>query len=143
MRFRLYREHGALNSVPIFNAFEQGVKSLGHEIVNDMVGGEPLMVSFCPLCNTASAFKSTFDGQALDFGTTGRLRYSNLIMYDRQTESWWQQAGGDGLQRRASPQAKGLNARSRGGAGASASAGATVFRVQDLAFAHVPVLIHH
>lgn len=44
-----------------------------HEIVNDTVGGEPMMVSFCPLCNTAIAFKRTFDGQVLDFGTTGRL----------------------------------------------------------------------
>lgn len=68
-----------------------------HEIVNDTVGGEPLMVSFCPLCNTAIAFKSTFDGQVLDFGTTGRLRFSNLIMYDRQTETWWQQATGDAI----------------------------------------------
>jgi hypothetical protein len=68
-----------------------------HEIVNDTVGGEPLIVSFCPLCNTAIAFKRTFDGQVLDFGTTGRLRYSNLIMYDRQTETWWQQATGDAI----------------------------------------------
>lgn len=68
-----------------------------HEIVNDTVGGEPLMVSFCPLCNTAIAFKRTFDGTVLDFGTTGRLRYSNLIMYDRQTETWWQQATGDAI----------------------------------------------
>lgn len=68
-----------------------------HEIVNDVVGGEPLMVSFCPLCNTAITFKSTFDGQVLDFGTTGRLRFSNLIMYDRQTETWWQQATGDAI----------------------------------------------
>ena len=68
-----------------------------HEIVNDTVGGEPLMVSFCPLCNTAIAFKRTYDGQVLDFGTTGRLRYSNLIMYDRQTETWWQQATGDAI----------------------------------------------
>ncbi|MEW6239709.1 MAG: DUF3179 domain-containing protein [Chloroflexota bacterium] len=68
-----------------------------HEIVNDTVGGEPLLVSFCPLCNTAIAFKRTFKGQELDFGTTGRLRYSNLIMYDRQTETWWQQATGDAI----------------------------------------------
>ena len=68
-----------------------------HEIVNDTVGDEPLMVSFCPLCNTAIAFKRTLNGQVLDFGTTGRLRYSNLIMYDRQTETWWQQATGDAI----------------------------------------------
>ena len=68
-----------------------------HEIVNDTVGGEPLLVTFCPLCNTAIAFKRTVGGQVLDFGTTGRLRFSNLIMYDRQTETWWQQATGEAL----------------------------------------------
>jgi hypothetical protein len=68
-----------------------------HEIVNDTVGGEPLIVSFCPLCNTAIAFKRTFNDQIFDFGTTGRLRFSNLIMYDRQTETWWQQATGDAI----------------------------------------------
>jgi hypothetical protein len=68
-----------------------------HEIVNDVVGDVPAVVTFCPLCNTAIAFERTLDGQVLDFGTTGRLRYSNLIMYDRQTESWWQQATGDAI----------------------------------------------
>jgi hypothetical protein len=68
-----------------------------HEIVNDTVNGKPLLVTFCPLCNTAIAFERTFDGQIFDFGTTGRLRYSNLIMYDRQTETWWQQATGDAI----------------------------------------------
>jgi len=68
-----------------------------HEIVNDTVGGEPLIVTFCPLCNTAIALKRTVNGQILDFGTTGRLRYSNLIMYDRQTETWWQQATGEAI----------------------------------------------
>ena len=56
-----------------------------HEIVNDTVGGVPVTVTFCPLCNTGVAFERTFEGQVLDFGTTGRLRFSNLIMYDRQT----------------------------------------------------------
>jgi hypothetical protein len=65
-----------------------------HEIVNDTVGGVPVTVTFCPLCNTAIAFERTVDGRVLDFGTTGRLRFSNLIMYDRQTETWWQQASG-------------------------------------------------
>lgn len=68
-----------------------------HEIVNDTVGDLPLTVTFCPLCNTAIAFERTLDGRVLDFGTTGRLRFSNLIMYDRQTESWWQQAVGDAI----------------------------------------------
>ena len=68
-----------------------------HEIVNDRVDGTPVVVTFCPLCNTAIAFESTRDGRELTFGTTGRLRFSNLIMYDRQTESWWQQATGDAI----------------------------------------------
>lgn len=74
-----------------------------HEIVNDTVGGKPVSVTFCPLCNTAIAFDRTVevnsDGDeiVLDFGTTGRLRYSNLVMYDRQTETWWQQATGEAI----------------------------------------------
>jgi hypothetical protein len=68
-----------------------------HEIVNDTVGGVPVAATYCPLCNTAIAFERTVEGQALDFGTTGRLRYSNLIMYDRPTESWWQQATGEAI----------------------------------------------
>ena len=68
-----------------------------HEIVNDVVANVPVTVTFCPLCNTGIAFERSFDGQVLDFGTTGRLRFSNLIMYDRQTETWWQQATGEGV----------------------------------------------
>lgn len=65
-----------------------------HEIVNDTLGGKSLVVTFCPLCNTAIAFERKANGQVFDFGTTGWLRFSNLIMYDRQTETWWQQATG-------------------------------------------------
>jgi hypothetical protein len=68
-----------------------------HEIVNDSVGGQPVTVTFCPLCNTTLAFDRRLDGRVLDFGTTGRLRHSDLVMYDRQTESWWQQATGKGI----------------------------------------------
>ena len=68
-----------------------------HEIVNDVVGGIPVIVSFCPLCNTAIVYERTVGGEVFDFGTTGRLRYSNLIMYDRQTQTWWQQAEGKGI----------------------------------------------
>ena len=68
-----------------------------HEIVNDVIADVPVTVTFCPLCNTGIAFERRFDGQVLDFGTTGRLRRSNLIMYDRQTETWWQQATGEGI----------------------------------------------
>jgi hypothetical protein len=80
-----------------------------HEIVNDEIGGIPVAVTFCPLCNTGIAFyreatvpravrdEAGGDTLVLDFGTTGRLRFSNLLMYDRQTESWWQQATGEAV----------------------------------------------
>lgn len=68
-----------------------------HEIVNDEVGGKPLSVTYCPLCNASIVFDRELDGQTLDFGTTGRLRNSDLVMYDRQTESWWQQFTGEAI----------------------------------------------
>ena len=68
-----------------------------HEIVNDVVDGKPVAVTFCPLCNASIVFDRTVNGSVLDFGTTGRLRLSDLVMYDRQTESWWQQFNGVGL----------------------------------------------
>jgi uncharacterized protein DUF3179 len=68
-----------------------------HEIVNDVVGNTPVTVTYCPLCNSGLAFGREFNDMVLDFGTTGRLRLSNLIMYDRQSETWWQQATGEGL----------------------------------------------
>jgi hypothetical protein len=68
-----------------------------HEIVNDTVGGVPVSVTFCPLCNSAIVFDRRLDGKLLDFGTTGKLRKSDMVMYDRQTETWWQQFLGQGL----------------------------------------------
>ncbi len=68
-----------------------------HEIVNDTVGGVPVAVTFCPLCNSAIAFERRVDGTTLDLGTTGKLLNSDLIMWDRQTESWWQQLTGDAI----------------------------------------------
>lgn len=68
-----------------------------HEIVNDEVAGVPVVASFCPLCNTAIAFDRRVDGDVLDFGVSGNLRHSDLIMWDRQTETWWQQATGEGI----------------------------------------------
>jgi Protein of unknown function (DUF3179) len=68
-----------------------------HEIVNDVVGGKAVTITFCPLCNTAIAFDRTVDGKTLTFGTSGILRKSNLVMWDRQTESLWQQFDGDAL----------------------------------------------
>ena len=68
-----------------------------HEIVNDVVGGVPVTVTFCPLCNTAIAFERTIEGQVFTFGTSGTLRNSDLVMWDRQTESLWQQIGAEAI----------------------------------------------
>ena len=68
-----------------------------HEIANDVIGGKAVTVTYCPLCNSAIVFDAMIDGKVHDFGTTGRLRNSDLVMYDRQTESWWQQFSGKAL----------------------------------------------
>jgi len=65
-----------------------------HEIVNDVFQGRPVAVTFCPLCNASLVFDRRLRGRVLDFGTTGKLRKSDFVMYDRQTESWWQQFTG-------------------------------------------------
>lgn len=68
-----------------------------HEIVNDTVGDEPVTVTFCPLCNSALVFKRQFGSRLLDFGTSGELYQSALVMYDRQTESLWAHFTGEGV----------------------------------------------
>ena len=69
-----------------------------HEIVNDVVGDDPVVVTFCPLCNTALVFaRPTINGERLTFGTSGNLRLSDLVMWDRQTQSWWQQFNGEAI----------------------------------------------
>ena len=72
-----------------------------HEIVNDTVGGIPVSVTYCPLCNSALALdrRVTIDGtdQVLDFGTSGLLLNSSLVMYDRQTETLWSHFTGQAI----------------------------------------------
>jgi hypothetical protein len=70
---------------------------LWHEIVNDTIGGRPVAVTYCPLCNSALAFERRVGSRTLTFGTTGNLRRYDLVLYDRQTESWWQQFDGTAL----------------------------------------------
>ncbi len=65
-----------------------------HEIVNDTVGGRPVAVTYCPLCNSGLAFDRVVDGTPFDFGTSGKLYKSDLVMYDRQTHSLWAQMEG-------------------------------------------------
>jgi hypothetical protein len=68
-----------------------------HEIVNDRIDGTPVAVTFCPLCYSALVFKRTLDGQVVEFGVSGLLRNSDLVMYDRKTETLWQQFTGEAI----------------------------------------------
>ena len=70
---------------------------LWHEIVNDVGGGVPILVSYCPLCNSGVVFDRRVNGEVLEFGNTGRLRNFDMVMYDKATESWWQQFLGEAL----------------------------------------------
>ena len=65
-----------------------------HEIVNDTVGGVPVAVTYCPLCASGVAFDRRVGDRVLSFGTSGMLYLSDLVMYDRQTESLWPQIEG-------------------------------------------------
>ncbi|MBI2326728.1 DUF3179 domain-containing protein [Candidatus Curtissbacteria bacterium] len=68
-----------------------------HEIVNDTVAGDPILVTYCPLCFTGIAFERKIDGRQTTFGVSGKLYKSNLVMYDRATETLWNQLGGEAI----------------------------------------------
>ena len=68
-----------------------------HEIVNDQIGGIPVAVTYCPLCNTALAFDRRVDGHVLRLGVSGLLRNSDLVMWDDRTVSLWQQVTGEAV----------------------------------------------
>jgi len=72
-----------------------------HEIVNDTIEGKPVLVTYCPLCITGIAFSREFDGKSIEFGVSGRLWKSNLLMYDRtnniEDESLWSQVLGEAV----------------------------------------------
>ena len=68
-----------------------------HEIVNDNISGDPLLVTFCPLCYSALVFDRTVDGEVLEYGVSGFLRHSDLVMFDRKTETLWQQFTGKAI----------------------------------------------
>ncbi len=70
---------------------------VNHEIVNDEVGGTPVTVTFCPLCNSSIAFDRRVDGIVHRFGTSGMLRKSDLVMWDDRTETLWQQLTGEAI----------------------------------------------
>ena len=68
-----------------------------HEIVNEEINGEKLSITYCPLTGSAIGYYGDFSGGNTDFGTSGKLVNSNLIMYDRQTESYWSQILGQAI----------------------------------------------
>lgn len=68
-----------------------------HEIVNDIVGDVPVAVTYCPLCNTAMTFDRRIDGSTLRLGVSGLLRNSDLVMWDDETQSLWQQITGEAI----------------------------------------------
>ena len=65
-----------------------------HEIVNDWIAGDPVLITYCPLCGSGIAYERTLNGEAVEFGTSGKLYNSNLVMYDRLTDSYWTQIEG-------------------------------------------------
>lgn len=70
-----------------------------HEIVNDEIGSIPVAVTYCPLCFTNQVFNRTIDDgqEVVEFGTSGKLYNSNLVMYDRTSKSLWSQAMAEGI----------------------------------------------
>ena len=68
-----------------------------HEVVNDRLGGRPIAVTYAPLTSSTLVFDRRVGRRELSFGTTGNLRRSNPLLWDRATESWWQQLTGEAL----------------------------------------------
>ena len=68
-----------------------------HEIVNDVIAGDQILITYCPLCGSGIAFDSRIDGENVEFGTSGKLYNSNLVMYDRKTDTYWSQIDGQAI----------------------------------------------
>lgn len=68
-----------------------------HEIVNDVIGGDPMLITYCPLCGSGIAFERKINGEEVEFGVSGKLYNSNLVMYDRKTDSYWTQIDGEAI----------------------------------------------
>lgn len=66
-----------------------------HEIVNDSIDGEPVAVTWCPLCGSAVVYDRRHEGRTLEFGVSGKLADDDLVMYDRETNSEWKQSSGE------------------------------------------------
>lgn len=68
-----------------------------HEIVNDFIADDPILITYCPLCGSGIAYERTINGETVEFGTSGKLFNSNLVMYDRKTDTYWQQIDGKAI----------------------------------------------
>ncbi|MBR9690258.1 DUF3179 domain-containing protein [Candidatus Woesearchaeota archaeon] len=68
-----------------------------HEIVNDFIAGDPILITYCPLCGSGIAYERVINGETVEFGTSGKLYNSNLVMYDRKTNSYWSQIDGKAI----------------------------------------------
>lgn len=68
-----------------------------HEIVNDRINGDPVLITYCPLCRSGLAFERSLNGTTFEFGVSGKLLNANLVMYDRETETLWSQIQGEAI----------------------------------------------
>lgn len=70
---------------------------VNHQIVNDVMQGIPIAITYCPMCNSALVFERRVGDQVLRFGVSGAMRNSGFLMWDDVTESWWQQFTGEAI----------------------------------------------
>ncbi len=85
-----------LNYKGVQRAYPQRIMNW-HEIINDEIAGDPIAITFCPLCGSAVAFERKVDGVITELGVSGKLHDSDLVMYDRYEGNLWQQITGEGL----------------------------------------------
>lgn len=90
-------ETGLAISIEGVNRFYPYQILVWHEIVNDTINGQRVLVTYCPLCVTGIVFDPLVEGERVEFGTSGKLWNSNLLMYDRKTESLWSQVLGEAV----------------------------------------------
>ncbi len=96
---RLYQGTESVITVAIngeARAYPLGIL-MTHEIVNDELGGMSIAATYCPLCNSAVVFDRNVNGRIHTFGVSGKLRHSDLVIWDHETESWWQQFTGEAI----------------------------------------------
>ncbi len=96
-KFLSDRDPGILFSISGTSRFYPFQILVWHEIVNDTLTGKRVLISYCPLCFSGIVFDPVVNGEWVEFGTSGKLWNSNLVMYDRKTQSLWSQVLGEGI----------------------------------------------